>query len=152
MSDKSKKLNGQQKAEQNLLLFSRWVNDREAANDWNRYISKDGDKLNRTEIAAECGFGRSALGQNPQLTRELKRTEEELRKRRILRVGMEPDPASIKAESDRKQQNLGRSNSRVKALEQQVAALVAERDDLKNRIKKLEFLDFHLTSQGRFPS
>jgi hypothetical protein len=146
-----KQLNGVQKARISYLSLRDWARERRAAGDWDRYLSKSGDKLNRTEIAAECGFARSALGTNGRLQRFLRRLERILRKNNILKSVEKLDANSIKAESDRKDTALGRTRSRVKVLEQQLAAITAERDDLRRRLDRLEFLENNMAKTGRVP-
>ncbi len=146
-----KKKSGQQIAAENEAKFAQWLVERAEAVDWEKYTSKTGDKLNRSEIATELNFSRSVMGQNPVIKESLLEMENQLRERGLLRAVGKLDPKAIRAESDRRQQSLGRTQSRVKALEQQVAALTAERDDLKRRVDRLEFLDHHMSTKGRVP-
>lgn len=60
----------------NLQKFESWINDRDAANDWADYIR--GGKLNRTEVADECGFGTPAFRQNPSIAQALQDLEARL--------------------------------------------------------------------------
>lgn len=53
----------------NLQKFEAWIKNRDAANDWADYIR--GGKLNRTEVASECGFGMPAFQQNPAISQAL---------------------------------------------------------------------------------
>ncbi|WP_449288415.1 VPA1267 family protein [Marinobacter salarius] len=147
----NKNLNGVQKAQISYVSFRDWVRERKAAGDWDRYLSSSMDKLNRSEIAAECGFARSALGSNPRLKRFLRRVEKVLRKRGILKPVEKIDANSVKAESDSKDRTLGRTRSRVKTLEQQLAAVTVERDDLRRRLDRLEFLEYNMAKTGRVP-
>jgi hypothetical protein len=66
-------LSGQQMAAANLRRFNEWILEREAAADWQDYIR--GGKINRTEAAAECGFGTSAFRQNPAIAQTLQALE-----------------------------------------------------------------------------
>ena len=59
MTDLPISLSGQQLAKENILKFEAWTAERHAAGDWKDYVR--GSKLNRSEIAMECGFGLSAL-------------------------------------------------------------------------------------------
>jgi hypothetical protein len=72
---------GQQVAEQNLSAFLAWVSSK-SDDDFREYVHRD--KLKRAEIASECGFGKSALVQNPAIKSALKELEDGLRKRGIL--------------------------------------------------------------------
>ena len=131
--------------------FVAFIHERDTCQDWPKYVSRTGDKLNRTEIANELSFARSVWGSNEGLQNRLVDQEERLRKDGILSPIKEKDTKSLKAESDRKDRSLGQSQSRVKSLEQQLAAVTAERDDLKRRLDRLEFLEHHMATNGRLP-
>jgi hypothetical protein len=73
--------NGQQKATENLSSFIIW--QATMTDDGFRQIVFRGD-LNRGEIARACGFGKSALNQNPQIKSALKTLEDDLRARNVL--------------------------------------------------------------------
>lgn len=49
--------NGQQVAEQNLAAFIAWASSK-SDDDFREYVHRG--KLKRSEIASECGFGKSA--------------------------------------------------------------------------------------------
>ena len=151
MTSEKKGLSAQERKQQILDKFTGWLLEREAADDWSKYIFRTGDKLNRSEIAKELNFSRSTWTANEKLQEKLFEKEEELRKEGKLTSVEEKHAKSLKAESDRKDKSLGQSNSRVKALEQQLAAVTAERDDLKRRVDRLEFLEHHMSTNGRVP-
>ncbi len=65
----SPKRSGAQKAVENLAAFEAWVADRRRLGDHGDYVR--GGKLNRSEIAVECGFARSVFTQNPQVKARL---------------------------------------------------------------------------------
>lgn len=67
---------GQQLGKDNLLKLRSWIAERENANDWHDYLR--GDKLNRSEIAAECGFSLSVMRQNPAVKSALEALEARL--------------------------------------------------------------------------
>jgi cell division protein FtsB len=146
-----KKISAQARKKEIVDDFDDWEVERWESDDWGKYISTAGDKLNRSEIASEVCFARSAWTSNDELQRKLLLLEEKLREKGILTPIKEKDAKSFKAESDRKDRSLGQSNSRVKALEQQLAAVTAERDDLKRRVDRLEFLEHHMATNGRVP-
>ena len=60
-------MNGQERAEQNFLAFQAWATSRTDA-DFREMVTQG--RLNRGEICRECGFGRSALVQNPRIKDE----------------------------------------------------------------------------------
>lgn len=149
----SKKQSESAKARKQEIVeeFIAFCQERDLSGDWAKYVSRTGDKLNRTEIANELTFSRSVWGSNAELAEKLREQEEKLRERAVLSLITEKDTKSIKAESDRKDRSLGQSQSRVKSLEQQLAAVTAERDDLRRRVERLEFLEHHMTNSGRVP-
>ena len=73
--------NGQQKATANLSSFIIW--QASMTDDGFRQIVFRGG-LNRGEIAKACGFGKSALNQNPQIKSALQALEDDLRARNVL--------------------------------------------------------------------
>lgn len=148
------KLSGQQIAKDNLLKFHSWIAEREAANDWHDYLR--GDKLNRSEIASECGFALSVLRQNPAVKEALHALEARLE---ILgaTLSLGPNPRSSDREASDAEKVIdqrimaakGRAEARVKALEEQNAALKAEVAELRERLRRFEHLDDHLGRTGR---
>jgi DNA repair exonuclease SbcCD ATPase subunit len=151
MTGEKKEVSAQARKKEIVDEFTAWENEREISDDWGKYIARTGDKLNRTEIATELCFARSAWTSNKELQNKLVELEEKLRREGKLTLVKEKDTKSFKAESDRKDRSLGQSNSRVKALEQQLAAVTVERDDLKRRVDRLEFLEHHMATNGRLP-
>ena len=149
MNSEKKGQSAQDRKQQILDQFTDWLKEREAADDWSKYILGTGDKLNRSEIATKLNFSRSTWTANKELLELLSEKEEELRTDGKLTSVRKKDAKSFKAESDRKDKSLGQSNSRVKALEQQLAAVTAERDDLRRRVDRLEFLEKHMATSGR---
>lgn len=145
---------GQQLAKDNLLKFQSWIAERENAKDWHDYLR--GDKLNRSEIAAECGFSLSVMRQNPAVRNALEALEA-----RLVTLGVTQSPkatlgahneataASAKLIDSRIMAAKGRAEARVKALEEQNAALKAEVSSLRERLRRFEHLDDHLGRTGR---
>jgi len=63
---------GQEQGRRNFALFSAWVSERKAGNDYLDYIHRG--KLNRSEVAIELGISLSSFRSNPAikaLTQEL---------------------------------------------------------------------------------
>lgn len=77
--------NGIQLGEQNLALFTAWLNERYINSDWNNYVR--GSKLNRSEIAKECGFSTNVFktNGNKEICQLLIKLEEELIQQDILK-------------------------------------------------------------------
>ena len=145
---------GQQLARDNLAKFQSWIAEREVTNDWHDYLR--GDKLNRSEIAAECDFSLSVMRQNPAVKEAL-----EARESRLTTLGLtqplrtapdasnEAAAASEKVIDKRIMAAKGRAEARVKALEEQNASLKAEVASLRERLRRFEHLDAHLSRTGR---
>ena len=145
--------NGQQLAAENLKRFESWSKEREAAGDWADYIRQG--QLNRTEVAAECGFAKSVLRQNPAVKAALEALESRLRAEGSLPHGKgEKSPQTqdeaASASVERRIVTLNnRSEQRVKALEEQNAALRAEVLELREQLKRYQMIDDHLAQTGR---
>lgn len=132
----------------NLQKFENWIKDRDAANDWTDYIR--GGKLNRTEVAAECGFGTPVFRQNPSIAQSLQALEARLSKSCVIKpVEVPTDEATSHAADMRVLSSKASAERRTKAVEEQNAALKAEVNDLKQRLKQYKFLDEHLATTGR---
>lgn len=145
--------NGQQIARDNLFKFQNWSAERDAAGDWKDYIR--GNKLNRSEIAAECGFALSVMRQNPAVKNALEALEARLMTSGILAPliaapgASNEATASDKAIDKRIMAAKSKAEARVKALEEQNASLKAEVRDLRERQRRFEHLDDHLGRTGR---
>ncbi len=136
--------------------FHAWIAERDAANDWPDYLRAG--KINRTEAAEECGFGRSAWTQNPGLAAALAEVE--------VRLGL------MAAHDNSKSQELPSANAlaligtaeeharravaakstlekRIKSLEEQNAALRAENRELSDRLRRSALAEEHLCTTGR---
>ena len=148
-------LSGQQIAANNLQKFQTWIAERDAANDWTDYVRQG--KLNRSELAVECGFALSVVRQNPAVKSALEAVEARLLASGILLPAKAAPSASIEAGADATSQSIdkrimaakGKAEARVKALEEQNAALKAEVRDLREQLKTFRHLDEHLCSTGR---
>jgi hypothetical protein len=136
--------------------FMAWTEERDRAGDWIDYIR--GGKINRSEVAKECGFGRAAWGQNPALTTTLAMIERRLAESGILDAnfleGAQPDNprAELGAAEERARRALSARASlekRVKALEEQNAILRAANRDLTERLRRSAFAEQHLAETGR---
>lgn len=131
---------GQQKAIVNLHSFITWqatMND-----DAYRQITHRGS-LSRSEIAKACGFGKSALNQNPQIKMLLQTLEDELRERDVLPRLTEKAKAN-QAEPKQHDKNAPKrimEAKRIAALEQQVL-------ELETRLKRFEELSEVLWDMG----
>lgn len=148
-------LSGQQIAANNLHKFLAWIAERDATNDWTDYIRQG--KLNRSELAAECGFALSVVRQNPAVKSALEVLEARLLASGILQPQKAAPGPATDAGTEATSQSIdkrimaakGKAEARVKALEEQNAALKAEVRDLRDQLKTYRHLDEHLCSTGR---
>ena len=148
-------LSGQQIAINNLQKFYSWVAERDAAADWPDYVRQG--KLNRSEIASECGFALSVVRQNPAVKAALEALESRLLASGVLGTKKTAPSATDKAADVATTQVVDRrimaaksqAEQRVKALEEQNAALKAEARDLREQLKNYRHLDEHLCTTGR---
>lgn len=151
----SERLSGQQIAANNLQKFHTWITERDVANDWTDYVRQG--KLNRSELAAECGFAVSVVRQNPAVKSALETLEAHLLASGILQPTKTAPSASIETGIDATSQSIdkrimaakAKAEQRVKQLEEQNAALKAEVRDLRDQIKTYRHLDEHLCTTGR---
>lgn len=146
--ENSSGLSGRTQALANLQRFNAWVTERTVENDWADYLR--GDKLNRSEIAAECNFALSVVRQNPAVKAALEGLEARLRESGVTKQSIAPaDEATVRATDLRILASKSSAERRVKAVEEQNAALKAELNDLKQQLKQYKFLDEHLATTGR---
>lgn len=143
--------NGQQIAEENLAAFLAWSTSK-SDGDFKEYVHRG--KLNRSEIATECGFGKSALTQNPAIRSALENLEGELRAAGILPPMMASLPAGQRLEpalrdSDAKQRR--QDGQRLNSLEQENAALRAELQAAKQMLDRHALISEFLEETGRMP-
>ncbi|MBK4735536.1 hypothetical protein [Noviherbaspirillum pedocola] len=152
------RLNGRQMALQSLTRFKEWIGERDKAGDWTSHWK--GDKLSRAEIATACGFGTSALRQNPAIKDALEKLEarlrEEMKACSIAMGGLQQDEDSHTAAVDSDNAVAGLLASpkfgddpHVASLRQENAALRAEIAFLNEKNELLQHLDAHLCETGR---
>jgi hypothetical protein len=121
---------GQQKAQQNLDAFLEWSATQK--DDDYKQIGFRG-QLSRTEVAKAVGCGKSALNQNPDIRKHLKKLEDNLRDKGVL----PPLTDTAKKEVDKPKQYDNTVNR--KALDSKCSSsLEAENIELKAKIKELE--------------
>ncbi|MDO8943846.1 MAG: VPA1267 family protein [Desulfobacterales bacterium] len=144
---------GQQIARENIAKFDAWVEEREKADDWKDYVRND--KLNRSEIAAECGFALSVLRQNPAVKEALQVLEKDLVARRIIPsqpafgASNAAAEASNKVADKRVMAAKAKVEARAKTLEEQNASLKAEVRDLREQLRRFAHMEDHLGRTGR---
>jgi hypothetical protein len=141
---------GQQLAEENVRRFATWAAGKIDVDF--RSMSIRG-VLSRTDIAAECGFAKSALSQNPRIRDSLKELEEQLRGRGVLpKPAAETTGAPLEPRT-RQAEGVGgaRDAERLKRLEQENASLRAELVEVKRALSRYAVLQDALAETGRLP-
>lgn len=141
---------GQQVAEENVQRFQTWMASK-TDGDFRQMVSRG--VLSRTEIAAECGFAKSALSQNPRIREALKSLERQLRERGVL------PPLAQDTEDEGTPTVAHRVDSaratldaaRLSRLEQENASLKAENAELKRLLGRYALLQDVLAETGRLP-
>jgi hypothetical protein len=155
MNQPSDGMNGRDIGVQNLGAFKAWIAERDAANDWCDYVR--GAKLNRSEIAAECGFALSVLRQNPAVKAALMALEDRLQSCGTFTAPVAPstssegeiEDASALAVDRRIMVAKRKLEERVKSLEEKNATLRAEVSTLREELAKYQHLENHLCRTGR---
>lgn len=101
--------------------------------------------VNKSQIADEIGFGRSAFRQNPAIQKIMRNLEDRLGSG-ANRSEQGGSPRG--GRGDRRTRDL---EQRVNRLETRVAALQAENSDLRGQLRKLGWVDEHMPGTGRLP-
>lgn len=144
---------GQKVAEENYAAFIAWSSNK-TDDDWREYVHRG--KLKRSEIAAECGFGKSALAQNPAVRSALEALERDLRSRNVLPPLVEVSTSGSQEQTQPPLRDSGSSQRRVDGqrlnrLEQENAALRAELREAKAALEKYGLFARFLDENGRMP-
>lgn len=139
---------GQQLGKENLATFTVWLASKTDAEF--RAMASRG-VLSRKEIAKECGFGESALRQNPDIKAALKAKEDELRNRGILPALQDEGSEGVSGLPMRKPDTsrVAVKAEYVRRLESDLAAALAELSEVKRKLERLELLDEALATTGR---
>ncbi|WP_056466765.1 VPA1267 family protein [Rhizobacter sp. Root404] len=142
--------NGQQVAEENVRRFTTWVASK-TDDDFRSLVSRG--VLSRTDIAAECGFAKSVLSQNPRVRVTLKELEVVLRERGVLpKLAIDATGTPLEVRT-RQAEGVGgaRDAERLKRLEQENASLRAELVEVKRALSRYALLQEALAETGRLP-
>lgn len=139
-------MNGQERAEQNLVTFQSWAASQDAGTFRDMVVR---GQLSRTEIAKVCGFAKSVLVQNPRVKAALKILEDDLRTQGVLPplaadegAGTPLTPPGPRAGADQ---------ARLKRLEAENASLRAELADLREQLRRYRVMEDVLGATGRLP-
>ncbi len=109
------------------------------------------EQLFRKEIAAECGFGKSAINQNPRIKKALLELEDKLREKGILPEKVEKSKEDKLPTRNINHVNNQRDSIRLNKLEQENAALRAENQRFKETLKRYQLLEEVIAETGRMP-
>ncbi len=141
---------GQQVAEENVQRFQTWVASK-SDSDFREMVTRG--VLSRTEIAAECGFAKSALSQNPRIRAALKRLEEVLREREVLPPLADSSTSEGTPVAPQRFDSVraARDAERLSRLERENASLKAENAELKTLLGRYAVLQEVLAETGRLP-
>jgi vacuolar-type H+-ATPase subunit I/STV1 len=142
--------NGRQLAEQNIAAFEAWVAT-QSDEDFAQIIFQG--NLNRMEVAKGVGCGKSALSQNPELRKRLKKLEELLRERGVLPQLTEKAKvqASQPKEYDNKAARRILDTKRTSQLEQENIELKARVKELEAQLERFGELSEVLSEMGMVP-
>lgn len=142
--------NGPQLSEQNVKTFAVWVASK--TDDDFRAMASRG-VLSRKEIAAECGFAKSSLDQNPRIKASLRELEDDLRARGVLPPVVEKTAGEAAKPLMREPGKLrgALDAERLRRLETDNASLKAEVAELKCMLGKHAILSEALALTGRLP-
>lgn len=127
------KANSQIKLE-TVEKFKSWIDARYSKNDWTDYIRRNA--LNKSEIASECGFARSAFSSNDLLSAELNLAEEKLLEAGILSEKSDKPALAGEAKSTNKTDDdkFASLQKEIKNLREKLAIKTAEIADLKAKL------------------
>lgn len=153
--------NGQQVAEHNVAVFTAWIASK-SESDFRSIIHRG--SLSRSVIAQECGFAKSALGQNPRIRTMLGELETRLRASGVLpkstdKVAVEPPESSVSTSSaestlpdvNNKQSNTSDLEAKLRRLQGESALQRAEIEELRRQLKQFTSIHEALSSSGRMP-
>jgi hypothetical protein len=150
----NEKPGGRDGGEANIRAFREWSLERDRTGDWADYVHRG--QLNRSEAARECSFALSCFRSNPGLRGALQALEARLREAEILPALISDHDATASGDRNTEAATASRvgkvnyqAKQRIKVLEEQNAALKAEVVDLRDKLRRLEHLDAHLSKTGR---
>jgi hypothetical protein len=124
----SKGKNGQQIAQENILLVKAWVAERNAIRDWHEY--EYNGSINRTVLADELGIAKSVCTQNKAVRTLIEEADA------IWFRKSNEDKASHEAARERAEKHSSLVSSSNNALTQRIAELEAENRKLQQELIK----------------
>lgn len=145
----TKKKSTQEQKIENFNKFMSWK-DSMSDEDYKQIVSTKGT-LARQEIITQCQFGRSSINSNLKIQKELKKLEDTLRKDGILPPKVAKSTKDQVTVRDKQSSKNVMGSKKLSRLEQEVTALRAENQKLKNTLIKYKHLDEALNESGRPP-
>lgn len=153
--------NGRQIAEHNVAVFAAWVASK-SESDFRSIIHRGA--LSRSVMAQECGFAKSALGQNPRIKIMLEELETKLRASGVLpestniiaveslesSVPTSPAQPTSPGLSD-KQSPPSNLETKLQRLQTENALQRAEIEELRQQLKQFTSIHEALSNTGRMP-
>lgn len=136
---------GRQVGEENVRILRAWAAERGRSGDWAPFIKSD--KLNRSAIAAACGFGRSVFSQNPTVKSFIFDLETQLIKGEVLPKRSSDtetagdEAAAAEGPSPASDKKLHRLEQEMRKRDERIAVLLAENTELRGRLKRLQHLE-----------
>lgn len=134
---------GQQQSTKNVQAFRAWASSK-SDDDFKQLFHRG--QLSRTEIARECGFGKSALIQNPAIKSELAELEKWLREKGIL-----PQLSNVENSIPVVTTTGWADDQRVKRLEEENAMLRAEVEMYRKYMKRYSLMERCMAESLRMP-
>lgn len=133
-------------AESNSQKLQQWIDDRDRQDDWAGYLCNGA--LNRSRVAGELGMTRSSLYTNAAIKSLLDNLEGHLRGAGKIPEG-KATTLEAQVASEREIKLAAELETRLKALEERNATLVAENRELKRKFERYKMLEEHLSQTGR---
>lgn len=154
--------NGRQLADHNVSIFTAWMASK-SDSDFRRIVHRGA--ISRSVIAQECGFAKSALGQNPRIKALLSELETNLRATGVLPqlidANLEPGnpnlsihrPSIQRSSSVSPEENSASSSleAKLQRLQLENACQRAEIEELRKKLKQFTSIHEALSNSGRIP-
>ncbi|ODU80260.1 MAG: hypothetical protein ABT14_19025 [Pelagibacterium sp. SCN 63-17] len=136
---------GRQIAEENVRKLQEWADEPRRPEDWAAFV-KNG-QLNRSAVAAACGFGRSVFAQNPAAKALIADIESQLIDRGVLSAASTQtsssvtEPSSTSSRAPAPDDKVRRLEQDVKRRDERIATLMAEITTLRTQLRRLEHVE-----------
>ena len=122
--------NGIQEAEANVELVKRWIKDRNAHRDWDKYAYSQ--RINRSALAAELSISKSVMTQNPKVKALLEAQD---------KIWFESEALSRDAAKERAEKHTQDVSATASHLTTRIAELEVEVRQLRKQLAKHQSLE-----------